>query len=405
MFGFHFGVQQVGEVAAVFAGRRHHFDAAFTGKHGSIDDIHGVDQVPFEQACRESGCEQLGVPLGQITAKLQGRLTNRSSGCLGLKQTESASEINERPHFVHLGSVDGRHVHGTLDDPLRQEVHQQMGRFDGDGFLSFDRGSSQVGRQNDVRCLEQRVISRDRFDFEHVQAGSGDMFRCQRVSQSMFIDHAAASDVHHTGTLGEHRQFAGIDEVFGLGREGDVQREIVTLRQQFIFGSEGFDAEFGCLFGSHERIVANHFHVESDGSASNFPANSTQTDHTEGFPGYLRAKEALAIPFARFHTGIGSGNMAGYGEEKGNRMLGGRNRVPARSIHDDHPGAGRRHDINVINTHAGADDSSQVPRIFQFLAGDLCARANDGAVTVANCFLKCFPLQTGAVVDFDPRVR
>ena len=67
-----------------------------------------------------------------------------------LKQPEPAGEIDEVPHFIQLGAIDGRHVDGALNDALGEKIDEQIRGLDGDRFLRLDGRSAEVRRQDDV---------------------------------------------------------------------------------------------------------------------------------------------------------------------------------------------------------------------------------------------------------------
>ena len=87
-------------------------------------------------------------------------------------------------------------------------------------------------------------------------------------------------------------------------------------------------------------------------------------------------------------------------------MFGGGDRVAEGGVHDDHALFGRRRDVDVVHTDAGAADHFQVRGIGQKLFGHLGGGANREAVILVNDlgqFLFVFA-EFGHVIDLDSTV-
>src|SRR5207245_839310 len=97
----------------------------------------------------------------------------------------------------------------------------------------FNRASSQVWREDDIRRFDERTI-RGRLLFEDVEPGAGYLAAGQRVRQGSFVDDAAASNVEQPRAFRQHRQFARADEVLRVGQKRNVQCEKIALRQQLV---------------------------------------------------------------------------------------------------------------------------------------------------------------------------
>ena len=69
----------------------------------------------------------------------------------------------------------------------------------------------------------------------------------------------------------------------------------------------------------------------------------------------------------RFHcagleVGVGLRDVAGLREQQRDRVLGGREDVRLRRVHDHHAAPGRRGDVDVVETDAGPPDDDEVGR-------------------------------------------
>src|SRR5438105_14257653 len=106
--------------------------------------------------------------------------------------------------------------------------------------------------------------------------------------------------------------------------------EEIAPRQQLIDVGYALNAKLRGLVRGHEGIVADHFHVHAGCAPGHLTANAPETDDTERLAGELRADKLVPLPFARAHTGVRSGDMAGDGHQQANGLFGSTDRVAAR---------------------------------------------------------------------------
>ena len=180
-----------------------------------------------------------------------------------------------------------------------------------------------------------------------------------------------------------------------------MQGEEVALRQQLVAGRDGLDAELGGLLGGDERVEPDHLHVEADGAAGDLAADAAEADDAERLAGDLGAEELVAVPLAGLHGGVGGGDVAGQGEQQGDGVLGGRDGVAARGVHDDDAPARGGGDVDVVDADAGADDAAELAGIVEQVGGEAGAGADDGAVGGAEGGGEVGALEAGSVVEVD----
>ncbi len=190
-------------------------------------------------------------------------------------------------------------------------------------------------RQDDVGQLEQRMIGRRRLLHEHVEGGSGQVARTQRLGQRLLVDDAAAGTVDDASALGQQRQFAGADQVAGLVGQRRMHGEEIDARQQLGQLGDGLDAHLGGAGRRQERVEADYLHVQSGGAAGDLTADASQADDAESLAGQLGADELAALPLALMHTGVGGGRVTGQDHQQRDGVLGGADGVAAGRVHDD----------------------------------------------------------------------
>ena len=99
----------------------------------------------------------------------------------------------------------------------------------------------QVGREDDVRVVEQRVVLR-RLGVEHVQPDAAEPTGDQRLEGRVVVDQRPPAAVHQDGAGSGERQPLGVQQVVGLGRERQVQGDDVAAGQQLLEGAAAHPA-------------------------------------------------------------------------------------------------------------------------------------------------------------------
>ena len=62
-------------------------------------------------------------------------ILERSTVHLGVQHSQPPGQVEIVAHVVELGAVEGRHVHGEPDLPVRQEIAEEPCGLDGDRDL------------------------------------------------------------------------------------------------------------------------------------------------------------------------------------------------------------------------------------------------------------------------------
>jgi len=183
-----------------------------------------------------------------------------------------------------------------------------------------------------------------------------------------------------------------------------VNGEKIAARQKLSQLRHALDTELGGLVWSHERIVADHVHVEPGSSAGDFPADAAQSHHAECLAGELRADELVALPLALVQAGIGRRNVACQGHEEGYGVFGRADRIAARCVHDHDADPGRGRHVDVVDADAGADDRPQPAGLRQKIGRQPCAAADNDAVGGPKSFLQGRAHQPRPIIELDARL-
>ena len=114
-----------------------------------------------------------------------------------------------------------------------------------------------------------------------------------------------------------------------------MQSDEISPQQQGL-KRDFFNAHFIGFFFRQERIIGDHFHLQSTGPVTDDAANIARPDHTEGFAGQLNPHKFGFFPFAGMGRCAGFGDLAGDRKHHCNRMFGGGDHIAKGRVHDDH---------------------------------------------------------------------
>ena len=188
-------MQERREVPLLRVRRLGDLDAALACEHLGIDEVHPRAQAVFEQTSRECSREESRFLPGEVALVSERCLADRAVSQLRMQQTQPAGQVHVGPYFGQFRRVDRGHVHGVGDLPLQQEIGDELRRLDRDVFLRLHRRCAEVGRQDDIRRLRERVVGGDGFGAKDIHPGPGDRPGREGVRQRLLINDAAASHV------------------------------------------------------------------------------------------------------------------------------------------------------------------------------------------------------------------
>ena len=152
------------------------------------DDVVDVDHVDVfvgdgREQSGDDGCFERGdVVVGDFAAVVDDHVAPLAGSELG---GESAAHLGDlevgSDGFERLG-VDQRRVDGGLRGLAAQDFEGFSGDVDGDAFLGFLGGSAEVGRGEDSRVFDERIVVGG-FLGEDVEGGAGESAVVERVEE------------------------------------------------------------------------------------------------------------------------------------------------------------------------------------------------------------------------------
>ena len=101
-----------------------------------------------------------------------------------------------------------------------------------------------------------------------------------------FDDELTACAIHDADTLLHGGERGGVDDAFGLGREADVEGEVIGESEK-LFGGDEADRVFAGDGGGDERVVAEELHAEVAGATGDFKADAAEAEDAKFFAAKL----------------------------------------------------------------------------------------------------------------------
>ena len=292
-----------------------------------------------------------------------------------------------------------RRVYRVGDGPGIEVVGHLLGDLQGDLFLRLRRCRTEMRRGNNLLHSEHAVAFR-RLLRKDVDRKTGDLSRFDR-SLHIRLDHKLASGtVHYKNAIPHFCEIPGIQDTRSRIRKRRMKGDDFCTGEQIV-QFHLFDAEGLGAFRRQERIRRNHFHSQSHCAVGNDGPDIAATDDAENLAGKLDSHEFGFFPPAGLRRLIGEGYLAGECEHHGDRMLGGRDRISERSVHDDDAAAGCRVDIDIVYTDTGAADHFEIIGRRQYFRRHLGGRPDRKAVIFADAGDQFFRLHPGNNVGFD----
>src|SRR5690606_35053876 len=116
--------------------------------------------------------------------------------------------------------------------------------------------------------------------------------------------------------------------------------QVGTL-QQLVQGDQ-LDTELGGASRGDVGVVGDDLGLERGQTRGEQLADAAEADDADGLAVDLHAVELAALPGVLTQGGVGGRDLAGRGQQQGDRVLGGGVDVGGRRVHDHHAALGGR---------------------------------------------------------------
>ena len=317
---------------------------------------------------RAESVEHAAVVVGDLAliADLQ-----RVDDATGERGEEPAQALDERHERLHRRARFGRReVDGEGDELALEREHDLLGDGLAGLVLRFRGRHAEMRRDDHGVELEQRRLGGG-LGGEHVERGAGDATLAHGIGERGFVDDPAARGVHDAQRGLGVREELGRDQARGIGRLRQVDGEEVGAADEVHDRRLELHPELTRPIGAHVRVVGRELHAERVGTLRDEHADAPETDDAEHLVVQLDAFPLRAVPRAVPQVAIGLRDVAGLREQQRDRVLGRRQHVRLRRVHDHHAAAGRGVDVDVVEPDAGATHHLQAVAGFEHFGGDL----------------------------------
>ncbi len=224
----------------------------------------------------------------------------------------------------------------------------------------------------------------------------------QGLGDRRFVDDPAARHVEHDGPGLHPRDLPPADQPARRPREWDVHRHDVRAREQRRHVHE-IDPVVRGLLGRQVRVGADDRHVHGPGPDRDGLADLAQTDDAQRPAAQLETGECRTLPLAPAHARVGCRGAAGDAVEQRQRVLRSRDRVACRGVDDRDAGAGRRLEVDVVDTDPGAADDHEPLAGGDQVGVDLDLAPDDERVVIGQDRCQLLAAAADAFVDLVSR--
>ncbi len=181
-------------------------------------------------------------------------------------------------------------------------------------FGNTGRGGGDVGGDDHVIHLPERVIRWQRFDLEDVECGAGDLFLLQSGGEILQINDGTAADVDQVCGRFHLAKLSGAEQFFGLGCVRGSDDDKITDGQEVGQAVDVPDVIDDAGHFAGEGIDGVNSHAERGGAVTDFCADGAGAHDTEGTVGKM---QMAAIDFADLS---GSGDKIGFAGDSADRL-------------------------------------------------------------------------------------
>ena len=162
-----------------------------------------------------------------------------------------------------------------------------------------------------------------------------------------------------------------VHEPDGLRRLGGVDRDEVAQREQLLDRRHELHAELAGTLGVDEGVERGEAHAERVRPLRDEDTDAAEADDAERLAVELDALPLRAVPLPAPQVVVRLRDVARLREQERERVLGSREDVRLRRVHDHDPAAGRLGDVDVVEADAGPADHDEVTPGFEHLGGHL----------------------------------
>ena len=378
-------------------------DVAVPRDGRGVDVVRRLVEDRLEEALGHGGRHRVRIDR-ERTGELDLELLHAAPAQLGRRAPQDLAELQVRAQCLHHLRRERGSVHHAARVVAVEGEHRPLEDLRADARLRLGGVRTEVCAQHHVVAPEQRQRRVGRLRHVHVEPGTEEPPRVERLEQGVLADDPAPGGVDHDRSLGQAAQLVRADHALGLLGQRGVDGEEVRTGQHGVQVVEQLDLQ---LLGPPTRDVGierHDRHPQPLRTPGHERADPAEPDDAETRALELTTEE-LAVPRARPDEAVGARHAARGVEHQRHGQLRRGHVVRLRRVHDQDAAAARRLEVDVVDAHAAAPDHAEPgPRPDQLVI-DLRATARDDRVERPDDVQELLPGDARTVDDLHVRVR
>ena len=195
---------------------------------------------------------------------------------------------------AHAHTAEGgvRQIDAVLDVAVEQIVIDLVCAHDRAAVLALGRAGAQVRHDDHVLSPDQSLVGK-------IGDIARDLARLDRGKHVLVAHDLATRLVDDAHAVLHFPQGLGVDHMVGLIGIGDVEADVVAPGKQIVqrFGADDVAREVPGRVHAHERVIAEHGHIQRHREVRHQRARGAETDHAHGLAHQLRSAEGVLALF------------------------------------------------------------------------------------------------------------
>jgi hypothetical protein len=372
-------------------------DASRLRQRACVHEVDAFGRRRLEQASEDCSGQWGGVELGEIAGDLEGQRPGAASRELREEATQHLAEREVGRERLRGLRRQERSVDGVAGAPTGEDVEDLIGDLLGHRDLGLGRRRAEVWGEKGVGRGEERRVSR-RLALEDVDTGAGEMAGSERIRDGCLVDDPATGDVQQDRASLHAGQLRCADHAFRRAAQRDVHGHGVRPLEEVVESDE-IDAVVCCLFRRDVRVAREDRHLHRPGPGRDRLADLAESDDAQGPAAELESGELRPLPLSPPDGRVSRRDLAGDAVEQGERVLGRRDRVACRRVHDRDPCPRCSVQVDVIDADPGPADDLELRAGRDHRRVDLDLAPNDESVVLAEDRAELVAREPGPLVD------
>ena len=335
-------------------------DAAVGGDQRRVDVVDGLVGVALERAVQRRDREQPRVVVGELAVHLDRRACGRRG---------PASSIAKRPSFAASGMYGPSTSRSSAPTVgmLTAFVTSPPSSAAATCSATITPARSCASSVDAARCGVTTTFGaaaaarRTAPATKTSSAAPATLPDSSAAISAALVDQLAAGGVDDPDAVAHLRDRLRVDRAARVVGQRQVQGQEVGAREDLV-ERRALDPQLAEPLGGDERVVRDDLHLQTERAPRHLPADAAEAEHAEHLVRELDTAPLRALPAALDQRRVGLRDVARQREQQPDRVLGRRDDIRLGRVRDDDAAPGRRVDVDVVDSDAGAPDHLEARR-------------------------------------------